>query len=199
MKKFLVPGAIGVGSALIVGLIGYGIYSGNAWIKGKDAQITELSSNFEAQKTAYSELETSNSALKTDYEATNKELGDLKAEYGIALSDKEKAQQSASRAQTEASKAKTEAESAKQETQEVQDQNSVLSWYLGKFSDLTDLLNTQKTLYKQAAKAMNTGAYYVLYKDYDSAAYYIGLAEDYISQAMALDSRINAIADEMVN
>ena len=178
--------------ALVIIVIGVGVGGFLSW-RYYSSEIKNLENKVSNNNQEITTLAGEKTTLTTNLETCNTELTTLKEKFGVALSDKEKAQAAASKSATEASKQKTAAQQANAAKTTAEQNLSSCAYYLDAAAQLADVLDTQKQYYKAANEnvismlnAMNVDNWLMVQR-------YADLADQNIANAESYESRINTL------
>ena len=178
--------------ALVIIVIGVGVGGFLSW-RYYSSEIKNLENKISNSNQEITTLAGEKTTLTTNLETCNTELTTLKEKFGVALSDKEKAQAAASKSATEASKQKTAAQQANAAKTTAEQNLSSCAYYLDAAAQLADVLDTQKQYYKAASVNMANSGSALLDGNYDAALYYANLANDNSDAAASYEGRVNTL------
>lgn len=174
-------------------ILGGGVFGAVKYNQNKTVEInglkTEVSQKGEENKTLTEEK----TMISTNLEICNKELTELKTKFGVALSDKEKAQVAASKSATEASKQKTAAQKAAEAQKTAETGWDNCSYYLTIAAQLADVLNNQKYYYKVANDYAGKMLSALTAGDTDSAWYWAEQSDLSYRKAESYESQVQSL------
>lgn len=172
--------------SLLVAVLGVGGYLGYS-------KYSRLTTTINTKSQENETLNQDNVKLTSDLDTCNVELTALKEKFGVALSDKEKAQVAATKSATEASRQKTLANQATAAKTTAEQNLSGCNYYLNAAAQLADVLDAQKQYYKAANSNILTMLDAISAENWVLAEYYANLADQNIATAESYEGRVNTL------